>query len=140
MRRKLLTLFFAAVLSIGSCFAAEQEIYEPMDPIIPAYVAADNVTSDLTISNGTASYYTKVYPQTATSITKVVGTVKLVNGKGTVVNKKTATATKSNGYFKITDTMKLSAKGTYHVEASMKVYKGTKLVETLSSKSRVVQY
>lgn len=99
------------VLSIGSCFAAEQEIYELMDSIIPAYVAADNVTSDLTISNGTASYYTKVYPQSSTSITKVVGTIKLVNGKGT-----------------------------YHVEASMKVYQGTKLVETLSSKSRAVQY
>lgn len=136
----MINTIFAAVLSIGSCFAAEQETYEPMDPGIPAYVAADNVTSDLTISNGTASYYTKVYPQSSTSITKVVGTIKLVNGKGTVINTKTATATKSNGYFKITDTKKLSAKGTYHVEASMKVYQGTKLVETLPSKTRTVQY
>jgi len=140
MKKIFLVLLFTMMFGLCTCYATEQQTYKPLEPLIPAYVAADELISNLSISDGTASYYTKVSPQTPTSITKVTGTIRLINSKGTVIKTKTATVTLVNGYFKITDSKQLSAKGTYHVESTLKIYKGTKLVETLTSKSRYVTY
>lgn len=45
------------------------------------------------------------------------------------------------GYFKISDTKALSAKGTYHAEYTLKVYdKSDSLIETIKGQSGTARY
>ncbi len=140
MKRKILLVIMVMALSSSMCFATQEQIYNPLEPVIPAYVAVSSVSSVTTIKSGTATYYAELASQPGKTITKVVSTLKLVNSKGTVVQTKTETLTPNYGYFRIQNTKKLTTRGAYHAEASLKVYNGTKLLETVTISSKSATY
>ncbi|MFR1724392.1 hypothetical protein [Emergencia timonensis] len=141
--KKIIILVVAALmlfLSYGSCFAAEQTVAPVEDSLTPRYEATTSVVPRLVITSGTASYQVRLEPQTSTSISYVDATLKLVNSKGTVIKTKTDRLYLSAGYFKISDSKKLTTKGTYHAEYILKVYKSGKLLETIKGKSNTDTY
>lgn len=140
MKKNMLILIFTMVLSFSPCYASDLNSFEPVEPIIPAYVAVDSVISNIAITGGTAVYYTKASSSTSTSVTKIVATIRLLNSKGTVVKTKTDTIKPINWLSKISDSKKLTSRGSYYVKTTLKVYKGTTLVETITSKSKTESY
>ena len=140
MKKNMLILIFTMVLSFSPCYASDLNSFEPVEPIVPAYVAVDSVISNIAITGGTAVYYTKASSSTSTSVTKIVATIRLLNSKGTVVKTKTDTIKPINGSSKISDSKKLTSRGSYYVKTTLKVYKGTTLVETITSKSKTESY
>lgn len=127
-------------LSYGTCFAADQTTAPVEEGLIPSYEATTSVVPRLVITSGTASYRVRLEPQTSTSISYVDATLKLVNSKGTVIKTKTERLYISGGYFTISDSKKLTAKGTYHAEYILKVYKSGKLIETIKGNSNSDTY
>ena len=140
MKRIIAITITIIMLSTTISFAEQEEIYKPLEPDVLDYVAAMAVTSRLTIDGGKATYYTELRPQPGKKITKVAAVIKLVNSKGTVVQSKTATLYLSSDRFIIQNSKPLSSRGTYHAESTLKVYNGTKLIETIRKNSANVTY
>lgn len=141
--KKIIVLLVAALmlfLSYGSCFAAEQTTAPKEEDLVPGYVTTTSVVPRLVINSGTASYQVRLEPETSTSISYVDATLKLVNSKGTTIKTKTDRLYISAGYFRITDSKKLTAKGSYHAQYILKVYKSGKLVETIKGNSNSATY
>lgn len=127
-------------LSYGTCFAADQTTAPVEDGLIPTYEEARSVIPKLSITSGTASYQVKLEPHSSTGISYVDATLKLVNSKGTVIKTKTERLYFSAGFFKISDSKKLTAKGTYHAEYVLKAYKSGNLIETIKGNSNSATY
>ena len=140
MKRIIAITITIIMLSTTISFAEQEEIYKPLEPDVLDYVAAMAVTSRLTIDGSKATYYTELRPQPGKKITKVAAVIKLVNSKGTVVQSKTATLYLSSDRFIIQNSKQLSSRGTYHAESTLKVYNGTKLIETIKKNSANVTY
>lgn len=136
MKRRILLIIAVFALSICSCFATEEHSYE----LQPAYASIISAQARININGNTASYNVTIMPKSKDSVSKIVITLKLVKNKGTVVQTKTETVYFSNGYFKMNNKKILTAKGSYHTEYTAKVYKGSKLLETLRGKSNVATY
>ncbi len=77
MKRKLLLVIMALALSTSMCFATDKQPYNPVNPLVPAYVVTDEAATALTIKSGTATYYAELTAQPGKTITKVVATLKL---------------------------------------------------------------
>lgn len=108
--------------------------------VSPQYAVTGADSAVISISGSKASYEAKLRPSAGQTISYVKATLNLVNSKGTVVKTKTETIYLSGGYFKISDSKTLTAKGTYHAEYTLKVYKSGSLVETVKGKSNNATY
>ena len=140
MKRIIAVTITIILLSTTICFAGQEEVYNPLKPDVLDYVVAATVSTQLSINGGKATYHAELLPQIGKKITKVVAVIKLVNGKGTVVQSKTATLYLSSGRFRIQNSKQLSSRGTYHAESTLKVYNGTKLIKTIKKNSANVTY
>lgn len=140
MKRIIAITITIIMLSTTISFAEQEEIYKPLEPDVLDYVTAVTVSTQLSISQGKATYHSELWPQPGKKITKVVAVIKLVNSKGTIIQSKTATLYLSSRRFRIQDSKQLSSRGTYHAESTLKVYNGTKLIETIKKNSANVTY
>lgn len=140
--KKLLCVILSIVMVLSTCVCSFGAVKPDDNAIVLQYVSARGVYPSLSISSGgTASYSVRVNPMTDSSISYIKATLKLVNSAGTVIKTKTDTIYKSDGYFKISDSKALSAKGTYHAEYTLKVCnKSDSLVETIKGQSGTAKY
>lgn len=130
-------LTIAIVLSTSVCsFGSE----DSRGLIEPKYESPNSAYATIGISSGKVSYEAKLKPGAGQNISYVKATLNLVNSNGTVIKSKTDTIYQSGGYFMIADSKTLTAKGTYHAEYTLKVYKSGSLVETIKGKSGNVTY
>lgn len=126
------------VLSTSVCCFATIDFKE--NYVAPYYLTTDTINPSIVISGSNAIYEVKFFPKTGQKISHIKATLNLVNSNGTVIKSKTDTIYQSGGYFKIADSKTLTAKGTYHAEYTLKVYKSGSLVETIKGKSGNVTY
>lgn len=125
--------------SFSLCFATEEATLTD-EEVIPAFVEVNGVTSEISVTGGNAKYSVTVMPNIPNEISYINATLKLVNSSGTVLKTKTDKIYFSGGLFKLSDTKSSIAKGTYHAEYTLKVYKSGKLIETINGKSVSKKY
>lgn len=125
--------------NFGFCFATDK-CKSINEEVALRYVVIDKVTSQLGFAGGNANYLVKLAPKSNAKISYVNATLKLVNSKGTVIKTITEKIYAVGGVFKLTDTKNAVARGTYHAEYTLRVYKGSSLVETIKGKSVAVTY
>lgn len=111
MKKILLISLMLVLLATTVCFAADEQVYEPAEPVVPAYVAANYVSTTLLISSGTAEYTAKLRPKTNVTVTKVIATMKLVDGTGKTVQTMTGEMRMIDGSYKLTNTKALTERG-----------------------------
>ena len=135
-------LGIVVILSMSCCavFADEQSTPPENELDLSPYVSAAGVSSSVTITGSKAAYRAVVIPMTAKSISKVRGTVKLVNQSGTAVDRVTKDVTISDGKFTVGNSKQLTKHGKYHAAYTLKLYKSGKLIETVTGKSAVKEY
>lgn len=139
--RKLLCVILSTAMVLATCVCSFGAMKPADGGTEPQYVSTERVTSATVISESTASYYAKFAPKAGQNISYVKATLKLVNSAGTVVKTKSEMIYNVGGYFKISDTKALSAKGTYHAEYTLKVYdKSDSLIETIKGQSGTARY
>lgn len=110
------------------------------DEISPAYVTTNSIYSGVTMSGSTAKFYVKVLPHSTTSISYINATLKLVNSNGTVLKTVSDRVNLSGVTFDFASTKSSVARGSYHTEYTLKIYKSGRLVETIKGKSGVTKY
>lgn len=112
----------------------------PGEVMKPNYVATQVVRTGFSIRSGTAICSCKVTPKTATSITSIYGTFRIINGSGKTIKTYNQSMTKSNGSFYFSQNYSLPAKGTYYMKATLNCYKNGVKQETITTTSVKQKY
>ncbi|MFR8235882.1 MAG: hypothetical protein ACLU83_07830 [Anaerovoracaceae bacterium] len=144
MRKILMAMFLVFILILGSSSAFAYEEEKESSLIKPCYVATLEASSILKISSNTATAKLTLLFAGSENVDRATATIKIVNHKtGNVVKTWSNVALQEsvkNNTYTIIKQHKLSSKGTYHIAASVKVYSGSKLKETISLKSLPATY
>ena len=132
--KKILCIILTLVMILATSTFSFGAVKPDDGTVSPQYAVTGADSAVISISGSKASYEAKLRPSAGQTISYVKATLNLVNSKGTVVKTKTETI------YKISDSKTLTAKGTYHAEYTLKVYKSGSLVETVKGKSNNATY
>lgn len=144
MRRILLCMFLILVVtcSLGTSFAnANQGIYES---IVPYYESVLQAKTTFKITSGIAQSKLDIKVLENKNIDKVIADIRIVNHKtGNVIKTwsgiRFSKLLNTNNY-SVIKKYSLTSRGSYHVSATIKVYSGSKLMDTIRINSLPATY
>ena len=133
---------FIMCMALSTCVVcADAGVHLSDDTLTtPKSIYAANVDVMLKINGDKAIYKGTAGVEMQSTITKAVMTIKLVDARGKTVKNKAATVPIVNDSCSISDSCTLTVKGKYTAELTVKLYRGSKPVETVRRTSTVKEY
>lgn len=134
--RVLILILALTALMSSAAFAA---VKDDVTTVSPNYLVTDTIiTTFLIDKNGLSNNVIIVQPKTSSTVNNVKATVSIIkDSTGLPVKTWKNVTLDPNGYgrYRFDENYKIPTKGSYHLEATVKLYDGTTLKETVKCDS-----